>query len=177
MEKPTFIEYFSEKVRPVKVVKKEDSKLMRLAAWCLALLTKMKIVDFPVERFMEQYITVVNHTIYVPSTRTMKESTTLHELTHVLQSDRVWNELQYLLSKKWRSYFESSADQAWMIVWPEKATDERFEQKANSFVRYGIPRDTIVGDLKKRRQEVQDHDTQPEPKTVAHCYIEWMQLP
>jgi len=172
MKKP-FIEYFSEKVTPIKVVQKETSILMRMIAWGLSVLTKMKIVDFSRDRFMNDYITTIGSTIYIGADRTMSQTTELHELCHALQFQRVWMELLYLVSKKWRSYFESSADQAWMIVWPDRATDEYIERKVVSFVRYGIPRDMIREDLKKRRQEVKDHQLQPEAERVAYCFIEW----
>ena len=172
MKKP-FVEYFSEKVSPIRIVQKDKSWLMRLIAWGLSVLTKLKIVDFPVKRFMEDYITTIGSTIYVPTTREMAETTKLHEFCHALQFKRVWMEVQYLVSKKWRSYYESTADQAWMIVWPERATDERFEQKATSFERYGIPRDMIIKDLKERRLEVQENRPQIEAHQVAYCFIEW----
>lgn len=175
MKKP-FLRHFSETVTPVKVIQKDTSLLMRLIAWGLSVLTKMKIVDFPVERFMNEYITTIGSTIYAGPNWSMDmepNTTVLHELTHVLQFQRTWMELEYLISKKRRSYYESSADQSWMIVYQDRATDQRFEQKASSFERYGIPRDTIIADLKQRRLEVQEHHPQPEPDRVAHCFITW----
>jgi hypothetical protein len=175
MKKP-FLQHFSEVVAPVRIVQKDKSWLMRLIARALSVLTKMKIVDFSKEMFMNEYITTIGRTIYAgPSWSMDMEVTTtvLHELTHVLQFQRVWMEAQYLASNKWRSYYESSADQAWMIVYPERATDDCLERKATSFERYGIPRVVILEDLKQRRLEVQENRTQPEAQKVAYCFIEW----
>lgn len=178
-EKPKpFLVHFSETVTPVKIVIKENSALMRLIAWALSILTKMKIVDFSKERFMNDYITTIGSTIYAGKDRgwsmDMEVTTTvLHELVHVLQFLRVWMELQYLVSKKWRSYYESSADQGWMLIWPNRATDSYIETKVRSFVRYGIEAHRIRNDLIRRRAEVHDGKPQPEAKIVADCYREY----
>ena len=175
MKKP-FLQHFSEVVAPVKIVQKDKSWLMRLVAWTLSVLTKMKIVDFPREKFMNEYITTIGQTIYAgPSWSLGMEVTTtvLHELTHVLQFQRTWMEIQYLASDKWRSYYESSADQAWMIVYPERATDDCLERKATSFESYGIPHTAVLEDLKRRRLEVKESRAQPEAQKVAYCFIEW----
>jgi len=173
-----FLVHFSETVTPIKVRDKESSLLMQIIAWALSVLTKMKVVDFSKERFMNDYITTIGSTIYVGKDRgwSMDMEVTpvvLHELTHVLQFLRTWMELQYLISDKWRSYFESTADQAWMIVWPGRATDEYLDRKVESFVFYGIPADMIREDLKERRTEVLESRPQPEARRVADCYIEW----
>ena len=85
-------------------------------------------------------------------------------------------ELQYLVSKKWRSYYESSADQAWMIVYPDMVKGKFIEQKATAFTKYGIPRAMILEDLKNRRLEATLAKYQPEAKKVAFSFMEWRNL-
>ena len=173
-----FIIYFSKRISPVRVVNKKRSPVMHIISFFLTILTKLGVVKFSKKEFMEDYVTTIGRTIYGPDWSVDMEpnTTVLHELVHVLQFKRFWMEFQYLFSKKWRSYYESSADQVWMITHPEKLNNNVIEKKAIQFTKYGIPYAMILEDLKKRRVEATLSNYQPEAKKVAFCFIEWRNL-
>lgn len=172
----TFVKYFSRSVAKVRVVPKEESWLMRAIGSLLAFLTKLKIVDFPKAKFMNDYTTTLWGTIYSGhmTEDDPPSSLSCHELTHRLQFLVWYMPIMYLLSKEWRMYFESESVQAEILCFPDRKRDEEWMQgRVIQFGGYGIPEDIVRDHINTRMEEVEEDDPRDRPARVKAALTTW----
>ena len=150
---------------------------MRFIAWWLALFTRLGIVDFPREKFLEEFTTTIGGTIYSP---TMTEESkvhplVVHELTHVVQFMRegLWLSIAYLFSKRRRGYYESTAAATEMLMFERLRIETVLDSKARVFTAYGLDWEEILNELELRRREIERGEPQPDSKTVYEAYLNW----
>jgi len=172
----SFIKYFSRSVAKVKVVPKEESWLMQAIGSLLAFLTKLKIVDFPKEKFMKDYTTTLWGIIYSGHMTEDDEPSSLscHELTHRLQF-LVWHmPIWYLLSKNFRMYYESESVQAEILCFPGRKRDEEWMMgRVVQFGGYGIPEHIVRAQINARMKEVEEGRPQDRPARVKAALTTW----
>jgi len=173
----TFTHFFNRTVAKVKVVEKSSSWLMKVIAWFLALLTKMKIIDFPVKKFMEEYTTTILSTIYSGHMTEDSEPNSLvvHEFTHVMQwhDGKIGFVLSYLFSPMKRAFYESEAHQAAMLLSKNRWSDEHLENTAKKLTGYGCDYKISLDLLQVRREEVEKGEPRPLPLQVVLAVEHW----
>lgn len=176
-----FPRYFSDNITKVRIISRHKSWFMRLCGFGLSITNALRLSK--IENFMNGYITTIGRTIYGKSDWSMDmefSSILLHELTHVML--RVMRgifkyDLEFLLSKDKRAYFESICCQAQMMqamaVGKEGYTPMALERRAMHFVPYGIIFTVMLKELSDRYTEILDDRPQPEAFTVVEAWKSW----
>jgi hypothetical protein len=174
----SFTQYFSENVKKIKVIKKENSLLMKLIAFFLNLLTVIKIIDFPKKKFMTSYDTTLWSRIYVSGDFEQTSlNHRLHELSHVIQFREFWMPIKYFFSRRWRARYEAQASQAYMALCPEKINDQFIQGQAMLLTSYGIPLDIATQELQTAKEEAISKYTSNEAMKVFLAFCRWKNSP
>lgn len=173
----TFTQYFSRTVTKVRVVSKHDSWLMKAVASILVFLTKLKVVDFPRDKFMNDYTTTIGRTVYSGhmTDESKPNSLVRHEFCHALQwaVHRLGFSLSFLLSKKKRAYWESQACQTSMLMDISRWTEGRMTQQATQLVGYGCDYQQALNELRERKAEVERDEPTELAKRVHVAAVLW----
>jgi hypothetical protein len=168
-----FLPYFNTNVSRIKLVDKQKSLFMKVINVCLMITNALRITD--IQGFLTNYGTTIGHTIYDCPEWTWTGSASayrFHELTHVMQWSLLYA-LRYLLSAKWRAYYESVCIQTEWAMFPKSMNTENIKIRARKLTGYGIKYSVALAILNDRVKELELGIPQLEVKKMKAEYEEW----
>lgn len=192
----TFLQYFNEHTQQIRLVDKNDSWLMKTAAFFLTITNALHITnikDDPSterdESFMGGYGTtigisffglfwILRPTIYDNPGWNWHMGPTpfvVHELTHTIQPRGLWMAVKYLLSSRWRMFYESEAIQAEVLCFPDVLRNDTWmRRRISQFNGYGIDDDVMIRQmLEQRIEEAEAGNPRASAKLVHETYLAW----
>jgi len=172
----TFLNHFCSEMHKVVFKDKATAPLMKLVALLIAVGNRLKICD--IRNFITDYVTTIGNRIYAHprwNYATEPSPLVLHELTHVVFWSTTYA-LRYLLSKKWRLYYESVCIQTEMMCFTRCRSNAYIKIKARMLEGYGIRYSDAVNELAKRLHEVETNRHHPEAAKVYYLYADWQRL-